>query len=117
MVSMPTASAVVGAATVGSAVAVTYLRYVRPWQLGWGATEEERARPMPGDDLVEAPTLDATRAITIRAQPGDIWPWLVQVGVNRSGWYSYDWLDNLGRPSARQVIAELQDIKVGDVSR
>jgi hypothetical protein len=110
-----TAVSLVGAVAGSSAVAVTYLRVLRPWQLGWGATEEERGRPMPGDDLVEAPTFNATRAITIRAQPGDIWPWLVQVGVNRAGWYSYDWLDNLGRPSARQVIAELQDIKVGDV--
>jgi hypothetical protein len=115
MVSMPTAGSIVAATAVGGAVAVTYVRLVRPWQLGWGATEEERERPLPGDNLVEGPTLDATRAITIRAQPGDIWPWLVQVGVNRAGWYSYDWLDNLGRPSARQVIPELQDIKVGDV--
>jgi hypothetical protein len=115
MVSTPPAGAVVGAAAVGGAIAVAYLRLVRPWQLGWGASEEERGRPMPGDDLVEAPTFNATRAITIQAQPGDIWPWLAQVGVNRAGWYSYDWLDNLGRPSARQIIPELQDIKVDDV--
>ncbi len=70
---------------------------------------------MLGDDLVESPTLEATRAITIRARPDDIWPWLAQVGVNRAGWYSYDLLDNLGRPSARELIPELLDIKVGDL--
>jgi hypothetical protein len=100
---------------VGGAIGLAYMRLVRPWQLGWGATEEERERVLPGDGLVEAPTLDATRAITIRAQPSDIWPWLAQVGVNRAGWYSYDLLDNLGRPSAREIIPELQDIKVGDI--
>ncbi len=110
---MLTAATVAGAGAL--AIGFAYMRLLRPWQLGWGATEEERARILPGDDLVEAPTLNATRAITIRAQPGDIWPWLVQVGVNRAGWYSYDLLDNLGRPSAREIIPELQDIDVGDI--
>lgn len=112
---MTTAGAVVGGAAVGCALGVTYLRFLRPWQLRWGATDEECERPLPGDALVEDPTLVATRAITIHAHPTDIWPWLVQVGVNRAGWYSYDWLDNLGRPSAREIIPELLDIKVGDV--
>lgn len=102
-------------AALGGALAAGYLGLFRPWQLGWGATEDERVRPLPGDELVEAPTFVATRAITIRAQPADIWPWLAQVGVNRAGWYSYDWLDNLGRPSAREIIPELVDITVGDV--
>jgi hypothetical protein len=100
---------------VGGALAGAYARWVRPWQLGWGATEEERERSLPGDDLVEGPTFNATRAMTIRARPEDIWPWLAQVGVNRAGWYSYDLLDNLGRPSARELIPELLDIKVGDL--
>lgn len=114
-VSMPNARAVAGSAAIGGTVAAAYLRVLRPWQLGWGSTGEERWRQLPGDDLVEKPTFAATRAITICATPGDIWPWLAQVGVNRAGWYSYDWLDNLGRPSAREVIPELVDIKVGDV--
>lgn len=112
---MPSAGSVVGGAAIGGAIAVVYMRFVRPWQLGWGATEQERGRPLPGDDLVEDPTFAATRAMTIRARPEDIWPWLAQVGVNRAGWYSYDLLDNLGRPSARRIIPELVDIKVGDV--
>jgi hypothetical protein len=112
---MPGTGTVVVTAAIGGAVAVAYMKLLRPWQLGWGATDEERGRPLPGDDLVEAPTLDATRAITISAQPDEIWPWLAQVGLNRAGWYSYDLLDNLGRPSAREIIPDLQDIKVGDV--
>jgi hypothetical protein len=69
---------------------------VRPWQLTWGATPEEVSRALPGDDLVTRPTFNATRAITIAAPPEEIWPWLIQVGLTRAGWYSYDILDNLG---------------------
>ena len=92
-----------------------YIRVIRPWQLRWGATDEEVARALPGDNLVARPTFNATRAITIAAPPSLVWPWLVQVGVTRAGWYSYDLLDNLGRPSARIIIPDLQDLKVGDV--
>jgi hypothetical protein len=98
-----------------AASATAYLRVYRPWQLRWGATDAEVERPLSGDDLVDAPTFNATRAITIAAAPEQVWPWLVQVGVNRAGWYSYDLLDNLGRPSARQVIPELQHLQPGDV--
>lgn len=97
------------------ALAAAYLRIVRPWQLRWGATDDEIARVLPGDDLVADPTFNATRAITIEAPPDRVWPWLVQVGVKRAGWYSYDILDNFGRPSARRIIPGLQDLKVGDI--
>jgi hypothetical protein len=95
--------------------AVLYARYGRPWQLSWGATPEEVSRSQPGDELVTRPTFNATRAITIAATPEQIWPWLVQVGLTRAGWYSYDILDNLGRPSARHIIPELQNLAPGDV--
>jgi hypothetical protein len=104
---------------VGTAIALAaclvYLRFFRPWQLRWGATADEVMRALPGDDLVADPTFNATRAITIAAEPDRIWPWLLQVGVKRAGWYSYDLLDNLGRPSAREIIPELQHVAVGDV--
>lgn len=102
------------AAIAAGAAAYTYMRVVRPWHLTWGATPEEVARPMPGDDMVQRPTFNATRAITINARPEDIWPWLVQMGFGRAGWYSYDWLDNLGRPSAQRIVPELQRLQVGD---
>jgi hypothetical protein len=95
--------------------AVFYLRVFRPWQLRWGASDAELARSLPGDDLLTSPTFNATRAITIDARPENVWPWLVQVGVKRGGWYSYDLLDNLGRESARSIVPMLQNIAVGDV--
>lgn len=95
--------------------AVLYARCFRPWQLSWGATPEELSRHLPADELVTRPTFDATRAITIAARPEEIWPWLVQVGLTRAGWYSYDLLDNLGRHSADHIVPELQDLAVGDI--
>jgi hypothetical protein len=96
-------------------VAVVYVRYVRPWQLTWGATPAEVARPLASDALVRDPTFDATRAITLDAPPERVWPWLVQMGLTRAGWYSYDLLDNLGRPSARRIVPELQGLAPGDI--
>jgi len=93
-----------------------YLAFFRPWQLRWGATDEEIKRSMPGDDIVEKPSFDATRAVTINAPAEDIYPWIVQMGVNRAGWYSYDLLDNLGRRSAEVILPEHQNIQVGDLN-
>jgi len=53
--------------------------------------------------------------VTITARPEAIWPWLIQIGVTRAGWYSYDRLDNLGRPSAERILPEFQYLAVGDV--
>ena len=103
-----------GGAVVGLATAA-YSRAYRPWQLRWGATPDEVSRRLPGDEVVAKPTFNATRAITVHAAPEQIWPWLLQVGVTRAGWYSYDLLDNLARPSAREIIPELQTLAVGDV--
>ncbi len=70
---------------------------------------------MPGDDLVPRPLMNATRAVTIDAGTDDVWPWLAQMGgYTRAGWYSFDHIDNAGRPSATRIIPELQRIKVGD---
>jgi hypothetical protein len=103
------------AAGVAAAVALgVYVRWVRPRAFSWGATGEEAGRPMAGDELSPRPQLSATRAVTIAAPPEDIWPWLVQWGWNRAGFYSYDLLDNLGRPSARQILPQFQHLQVGD---
>lgn len=95
--------------------ALAYVRVVRPWQLTWGATAAEISRALPSDDLVPNPTFNATRAITIAAPPEAVWPWIVQMGLTRAGWYSYDLLDNLGRPSARRILPEFQDLQPGDI--
>jgi hypothetical protein len=70
---------------------------------------------MPGDDIVHEPGFNATRAVTVAASPEMIWPWIVQIGFGRGGWYSYDLLDNLGHRSAESLVPELQHIEVGDL--
>jgi hypothetical protein len=97
-----------------AAAAAWAFREYRTWHLRWGASEQEQRRPMPGDGEQFRSSFTATRAITVAAPPEDVWPWLVQIGFGRAGWYSYDWLDNLGRPSADRVIPELQGLRVGD---
>jgi hypothetical protein len=68
---------------------------------------------MPGDDLIPG-AASTTRAVTVAAPPEQVWPWLVQLGYGRGGWYSYDWIDNEGRPSVDRVLPELQRLRVGD---
>ncbi|HET9324803.1 MAG TPA: hypothetical protein VFO03_13075 [Gaiellaceae bacterium] len=69
---------------------------------------------MPGDEIVPQASFNATRAITIGASPDHVWPWLVQLGFGRAGWYSYDLFDNAARPSARRILPEFQHPAVGD---
>ena len=79
------------------------------------ARGDEGRRPLPGDEIVPDAKDQWTNAVTIRARPADIWPWILQMGSTRAGWYSYDGLDNRGRPSAERIVPELQDVEVGDV--
>lgn len=94
---------------------VVYFAVFRPWQLAWGATDSELTRELPGDGIVAQPSFDATRVVTILALPEDIYPWIVQMGMGRAGWYSYDLLDNFGRKSAETILPEYQEVHVGDV--
>ena len=110
-----TARIALGTAAAGAGLLAVYAKLVRPRAMRWGATEEEAARPLPGDEVVARADYVATRAITIDAPPQDVWPWLVQIGSGRAGWYSYDRLDNAGMPSATEIIAELQQLQVGDL--
>jgi hypothetical protein len=95
-----------------------YLLWVRPAQLHWGATPSEIARTMPQDDIVAHPVFDATRAITIRGTPEQIWPWLVQMGFRRAGFYGYDLIENAGSGtgirSARAILPRFQHPQPGD---
>jgi hypothetical protein len=97
-----------------------YLLLVRPWHLNWSVTEEEARRSLPYDHLVPRPIAQITRAITIHASTDEVWRWLVQLGQDRGGFYSYDWLENLADldiHSAKEIIPELQNLKVGDLVR
>ncbi len=106
--------AAVGAAAAGAATFILYRSVIRPWHLHWGATDEEVWRSMPGDDQIQKPDVTFTRAITIKAPVKAVWPWLVQMGYRRAGWYSYDRFDNDG-VHVHRIIPEFQALKVGDM--
>jgi hypothetical protein len=91
-----------------------YAVAVRPRLVRWGATDEEVARPYPGADIIPDGHRASTMAVTIDAPPAQVWPWLVQMGYDRAGWYSWDRLDNGGRPSADRIHPEWQQVKLGD---
>ena len=86
---------------------VVYLVFIRPWQTHWGATGDEAARPMPGDDIAGPGARCTTRAVTIQAPASHVWPWLTQPGYGRAGWYSYDWRGNGGQPGIGQIQPEV----------
>jgi len=90
--------------------------------LRWGISEEDACQPLPGDERVPdpAPGNNSTHAITIDAPPSAVWPWIVQIGHNRAGWYSHEWVERLfgiryaeGR-SATRIHPEFQNLRVGD---
>jgi len=86
---------------------------VRSWHQRWGATDHEVGAEMPGDELITEVASVATRAITIDAPPEAVWPWLVQIGCLKAGFYANDLLDNLGHPSAREILPEYQHLEIG----
>jgi hypothetical protein len=107
----------VGAALAAGLGSIVYPLFFRRWCLTWGARPDEVSRKLPGDDLLADADIVSTRAITIDAPPAAIWPWLVQMGSGRGGVYTYDWIENLlglNMHSARQILPEYQDVKVGD---
>ena len=79
----------------------------------WGATHDEIQGTVVGDNLCSASAVTATRCITLSAPPHEVFPWIRQMGFGRAGWYSYDWIDNLGRKSATRIHPEWQDIHSG----
>ena len=90
---------------------------LRPRTLAWGATCDEVVRPLPGDDLVDNPLYLTTRAITVKAPAAAVWPWLVQLGQNRGGFYTYDALENLmglDIHSADAIRPDWQDLHAGE---
>jgi hypothetical protein len=102
-------------AAIAIIVALTaiYLFVLRPLHLRWGSTKNEVKLRLPGDEIVVKPNFNATRAITIAASPQEIWKWIIQIGSKRAGWYSIDWMDNGGQPSATKILTEFQKIEEG----
>ena len=105
------------AALAAAGGAVAYPVFFRRRCLNWGATSDEASGKLPGDDLLPDADLVSTRAVTIEAPPGAIWPWLVQMGSGRGGAYTYDWIENLlglDMHSADAILPQFQDLEVGD---
>jgi hypothetical protein len=99
-------------------LAALYWFPIRRWMNRWGTTPSDLARVMAGDGLLPDWTYSGTTAVIVNARPEHIWPWLVQIGYQRGGLYSYDWLDRLfgylDRPSAARILPEFQNLAVGD---
>jgi len=104
--------------TILAFAAVVYWFPIRRWMSRWGTRPSELSRVMAGDRLLAEATYSGTMAVTVDAPPEDIWPWLVQIGYQRGGLYSYDWLDRLfgylDRPSATRILPEFQHLAVGN---
>ena len=77
------------------------------------AVADEPTRYLPGDELIAQPLASLTNAITIHAAAREVWPWLAQLGAGRGGWYSYDRLDNGGKPSVTRIVPEFQQLTRG----
>lgn len=100
--------------------AAAYAVIIRPWMLAWGATGAERRGPLPGDDVVPDAHYVTTRAVTIDARPMAIWPWLVQMGQDRAGFYTHNWVERLlrsGIPDTHELHPEWQALEVGALMR
>ena len=109
-----------GVAAASAGALAAYVLAVRPWHLMWGATDDEVREPLPGDELVSRPNVEATHAVTIEAPVGEVWPWLAQMGQDRGGFYSYTWLENLvgcHMRNAERVMPEFQRLRAGDAVR
>lgn len=95
----------------------------RPRMLRWGTEGAEASEALPGDENLPNPRMQSTRAITIDAPPERVWPWIVQMGIYRAGFYTHDRVERLlfharyveGKHSATRIHPELQDLKVGDL--
>src|SRR5215213_6154425 len=110
-------SKIIGASLTGAAALSAYIFLIRTWHLRWGATDEELEMSLPGDELLTEAQTCATHAVTINAPVSEVWPWLVQIGRDKGGFYSYSWLENLigcHLRNAESVVPEWQGLKVGD---
>ncbi len=90
----------------------------RPWYLSWGATPEETQMALPGDSFIPAGADVTTRAITINAPAAKIWPWMLQIGQERAGFYSYYWLENLfgaNMPTRDSSLPQTEPLQVGEM--
>ena len=101
-------------------IVIVYILVLLPWHTHWGATAAEVTMPLPGDEMIAAPNMQSTRAITINAPPEKVWSWVVQLGQGRGGMYSYEWMENLvgcDIHNVYEIRPELQTLQPGDKIR
>ena len=94
--------------------------FLFPWAANWGSTREERTKPLPGDEFGDSSAPQRTSALTIRAPAGEVWKWLVQIGQDRGGFYSYTFLENLvgaGIRNTNEIRPQWQELRAGDAVR
>ena len=100
-------------------LAVIAMAILTPWMDRWGARDEEIEAEFPGDGFVANPSRSSNRAIEVNASPEEIYPWLVQIGADKGGWYSHTWLEThllrCPNTNADRIHPEWQDLKVGDL--
>jgi uncharacterized protein YndB with AHSA1/START domain len=104
-------------ALLGTAAAALYALVIRPWHLRWGATPEDDERELPGDELLPENGTQILHAVTIDAPVEEVWPWLAQLGQDRGGFYSYEWLENLAgcrMRNADHIHPEWQHRELGE---
>ena len=109
-----------GLVGITSLIAAAYAFVIRPRMLTWGSSAEERARALPGDDIEPEARYVTTRALTVEAPAAEIWPWLVQMGQDRAGFYTHNWVERLlqsGIPDTSVIRPEWQHLDVGDLMR
>lgn len=108
---------------VATTAAVTGTYVLHRLGYRWGATDAEVREPLPGDELVTDPIVQTTHAITIAEPPAAVWPWLVQMGYGRAGWYTNDWwyrlidqyLFHVNMPRVDRILPEQQHLAQGDI--
>ena len=109
---------VIGILLGAAVISVMFMVALMPWMDRWGSTDEDVLVTLPGDDLVPSPVVFYNRAVTINAPPEEIYPWILQMGAERGGMYSYSWLEtNILRcelVNADRIHPEWQDLQVGD---
>lgn len=113
-VPIPSARGIAVGAAVG---ALASLPLLRGWAMTAGASDAELDAPMPGDHILPGAQVEATRGISTYASPEEVWPWLVQLGYGRGGFYTYDRLEQaigLDIRSADRIEARWQGLAVGD---
>lgn len=110
----PIRAGIVGALTIAAHLLAPF---ARRWRTSWGATPAELERSYVGDALLAAPHWQYTHAITVDVPPARVWPWIVQIGQGRAGFYSYEWLEHLVGcevDNLDAIVPQLQQLAVGD---